>query len=353
MTEKDKGSTKGMGLIRWLFAAAFIFAVAASGLFSGLMNMAGIFYLVFGTVAAALMGFTGQEIAAAFRQAAGKAGDEETLARSAYFWEAAARNAWILGALGSALNFTIAIGRESGGIEGIASRMIQSFIVVLYGLVLAVVCLVPAMKLSSLAERARLSGKARPEAGSPRIEAVRTAFPDRIIGYVLFAAVLILTVVFLVKLNIHQAGMTTQPGPLSIGRLLLHWPAYLVVFGGTIALALFAGRSGGGRAWTLGFAMTGTICMLMGLIQALFGFNQKDIGAIASAVAFIISASMLTLLGFVVIAAPLEDREVMEGRRDAASPLSRFFWIVLPLLTFIFLVLCFIMVVMPIKQKVG
>ena len=346
MTKKADRSTKGMALIRWLFAAVFIFAVAASGLFSGLMNMAGLFYLFFGTAAATLMGFTGREIAGAFRQASGNAGDGETLARSAYFWEAVARNAWILGAMGSALNFTIALGRESGGIEGIGSRLIQSFIVVLYGLVLAVVCLVPAIKLSSHREGVRLTGKAQAEAGGPRFEAVRITVPDRIIGYVLFAAVLALTVVFLVK------GQP-QAGPLPIGRLLLHWPAYLVVFGGAIALALFVGAGAGARAWTLGFALTGIIGLLMGLIQALFGFVHRNVGEIASAVAFIISASMLTLLGVVAVAAPLEDREVMEGRREGASWLSRFFWIVLPLLTFLFLVLTFIMVVTPMKQTVG
>jgi hypothetical protein len=343
MKEKGNRSSKRIVLIRWLFAAAFIFAVAASGLFSGLMNMAGVFYLVFGTAAAALMGFTGREVAAAFRQAAGKDGDEEALARSAYFWEAAARNAWILGALGSALNFTIALGWERGGLEGVGGRMIQSFIVVLYGLVLAVVCLVPAMKLSSRREEGGLRRKADAGTGAPRFEAVRTGIPDRVIGYALFAAVLVLTVIFLIK------GQP-QAGPLPIDRLLLHWPAYLIVFGGAIALALFIGSGAGARAWTLGFALTGIVSLLMGLIQALFGFIHKNIGEIASAVAFIISASMLTLLGFVAVAAPLEDREVMEGRREGSSPLSRFFWIVLPLLTFIFLVLTFIMVVTPMKK---
>src|SRR5512137_813677 len=102
MTEQIRTSAKGWALFRWLFAAAFIVAVTVSGLFSGLMNTAGIFYLVFGSVAAALMGFTGREIAAAFGAAFGRAADGASLGRSAYFWEAAARNAWILGALGSA-----------------------------------------------------------------------------------------------------------------------------------------------------------------------------------------------------------------------------------------------------------
>jgi len=238
----------------------------------------------------------------------------------------------------------IALSRESAGIADVSNRMIQSLIVMLYGLVLAVVCLIPWMKLAGQAERTRLSEEGRPssEAGSRPGAAGRAI--DRIIGYILFVAVLALTVVFVIK---------GQPrsGDLSIGKLLLHWPAYLVVLGGAIALAIFVGAGAGARAWTLGFAMTGLVSLLMGLIQGLFGFVHRNVGEIASAVAFIISASSLTLLGLIAVAGPREDREVMEGRRERPGPLSRLFWVLLPLLTFIFLVLTFIMVVTPMKQK--
>src|SRR4030042_2495629 len=90
-----KETARRRAVIRWVFAAAFIFAVAASGLFTGLMNTAGLFYLVIGSAAAALMGFTGREIATAFRQAAGRTSDTENLGKSAYFWQAAGRHAWL------------------------------------------------------------------------------------------------------------------------------------------------------------------------------------------------------------------------------------------------------------------
>jgi hypothetical protein len=345
MTETGGKSIRGTALFRWLFAAAFVLAVALSGLFTGLMNRTGLFFLVFGSAAAALMGFTWREIGAAFRQAAGRRGENGSVARSACFWEAAARNAWILGAMGSALNFTFALSRTSGGIEDVGTRMIQSFIVFLYGLVLAIVCLVPATKLYGQAERDSLSREARPgsESGDVPRKDTRTMFPDRIIGYVLLAALLVLTVIFLIN------GQT-EAGPLPAVKLLLHGPAYLVVFGGAIALALFMGPGAGARAWTAGFSMTGLVGLLMGLIQALFGFAHKDIAEISSAVAFIISASLLALLGVVAVAAPLEDREVMEGRRAGPAALSRMSWILLPLLTFIFLILTFIMVVTPMKR---
>jgi hypothetical protein len=303
------------------------------------MNKAGLLYLVVGSVAAALMGFTGREIATAFRLAAGRSGPEDDRRKSAYFWEAAARNAWMLGALGSALNFTIALGSDSGDLAGIAGRMIQSLVVVLYGLVLTVVCLIPAMKLAD-------GNGAEGTAASAARRAGRAPVSGRILGYVLFAATIALTILFLM-------GGQPRSGPLPLYKVLLHGPAILVVFGGTIALALFAGRGVGARALTLGFAMTGIIALLMGLIQALFGFAHTNIEEISSAVAFIITAAALALLGLVAIAAPLEDREVMSGRRDKAGPFSRLFWVVFPLLTFICLVLTFIMVVTPMTKPAG
>jgi len=336
MSEKTKSGGQSRAFVRWLFAAAFVFAVIYSGILSGLMDAAGLLFVIFGSMAVALLGFSRREIATAFRHAAGSDGTRHDLDRSAYFWEAAARNAWILGVLGSALNFTIALGGGSGGIAAIGNRMIQSFIVVLYGLVLAAVCLIPAMKIAGLSERT-------PEAEILRPRAVQPLIFERVTGYILLAALLGLVVSFLVR-------GSSQDGPLPVAKVMLHWPAILVVFGGAIALGIFMGGGAGARAWTLGFAMTGLIALLAGLIQALFGFVHTRIQEIAAAVAFIISASLFALLGLGVVAAPLEDREVMEGRRERPGPLSRMFWIVFPLLTFIFLLLTFIMVITPMKK---
>lgn len=339
MTEIAGNSAKARVILRWLFAAAFVIAVVASGLFTGLFSRAGLLYLVFGSVAAAFMGFTRQEIGAACRDAAGRGGRPDELARSAYFWEAAARNAWILGALGSAFNFALVMGGQSGGIADISHRMIQSFVVTLYGLILAVILLVPAMKIAGLAEKAGLAGEA-PSAGAARPVASRFFSVERVAGYVGFAVLLVLTALPRIR---GASDVTIPPA-----KALLHGPAVLVVLGGAIALALFAGA--GGRAWTLGFATTGLIALLTGLIQALFGFVHTNIQEIAAAIAFIVSACVFALLGLVAVASPQEDLEVMRGGRRGAGPISRMLWVLLPLLTFIFLVLTFIMVVTPMKQ---
>jgi hypothetical protein len=345
MTEIKKSEARRRAVLRWLVAAAFVFAVVVSGLFSGLANKAGLFFLVFGSVAAAFLGFSRREIGAAFRYAAGFAGPPDDLKRAAYFWEAAARNAWILGVLGSALNFTIVLGGDSSGIADSSNRMVQSFIVTLYGLVLAVVCLAPALKLMGKVEKPGF--RETPSAGGlPKPGPPAPMLFERVTGGVLFAAVLGLTIFFL------SSGQR-QGGPIPLAKVIFHGPAILVVLGGAIALALFMGAGAGARAWTVGFALTGLVALLMGLIQSLFGFVHPSVQEIATAVAFIIASSSFALIGLVAVAAPLEDREIMEGIRESTAPLSRMFWTIFPLLTFIFLLLTFIMVITPMKKPGG
>jgi hypothetical protein len=337
MNENIKRPDRGRAIIRWLVAAAFLIAVALSGLFTGMMNRAGLLFLLLGIAASVLTGFSRTEIGAAFRYAAGRPGPPEDRIRTARVWEAAARNAWILGVLGSVLNFTMVLGGGgSKGLADISGRMIQSFVVTLYGLVLAVVFLVPAMKLAGPA------GKAGYAAG-PKPASRRSLLFERVTGYALLAVVFGLTFFSLVK-------SFPPGGPLPAARIMLHGPAALVIFGGAIALTLFLGTGTGARALTFGFGMTGLIALLLGLIQAMFGFVHADIKEISAAVAFIISASLYALLGLVLIAAPLEDRELMDGRRERPGRLSRMLWGVFPLLAFLFLILTWIMVITPMRK---
>jgi hypothetical protein len=336
MTENDKRKARSRAVLRWLVAAAFIIAFVFSGLFTGMTNKAGLFFLLLGTAASVLTGFSRVEIGAAFRLAAGRPGLPADLKRAAYFWEAAARNAWILGVLGSVLNFTIVLGGGSGGIQDVSSRMIQSFIVTLYGLVLAVIFLVPSMKLAGRAGKAGYSVDSNPAAG-------RSLLFERVTGYVLFAAMLGLTVLSLAK-------SVPRGGSLSAARVMLHGPAGLVIFGGATALALFMGAGSRGKALTYGFAMTGLIALLLGIIQTMLGFVHADVREVSAAVAFIISSSLYALLGLILVASPLEDRDLMDGRRERPGRLSRMFWRVFPLVVFFFLILTWIMIITPMKK---
>jgi hypothetical protein len=337
MMSPDKKKFPGGRAARWLVAAAFLAAVVFSGLLTGLLNKAGLIFLLLGAVAAILTGFSRREIFDAFRHAAGRSAPPTDLERSAYFWEAAARDFWIVGVLGSVLNFILVMGQGSESIAVTSARMIGSLLVTLYGLALAVVCLIPAVKLSVKAGRRAFDSGPRP------VEKQSILF-ERTTGYVLFAAVLGLTVYSLMK-------GSPQNGPLPASSVLFHGPAALVIVGGTIAISLFLGPGIGAKALTFGFGMTGLFALLLGLIQALFGFVHTEVKEIAYAVSFIISGSMYVLLGLVLIAAPLEDRELMDGRRARPSRLSRTFWRMVPLVVFLFLILMFLMVVTPMPAK--
>jgi hypothetical protein len=123
-----------------------------------------------------------------------------------------------------------------------------------------------------------------------------------------------------------------------------------VVAGGTVALAIFVGTGFGARVLTFGLSLTGLISLLTGFIQALFGFVHHSIQEISTALVFVISSSSFTLLGMLVAGTPLEDREVMEERRERPGSLSRIAWVVFPLVVYIFLVLAFILVITPMEQ---
>jgi MFS family permease len=96
--------------------------------------------------------------------------------------------------------------------------------------------------------------------------------------------------------------------------------------------------------------MTGLIGLLMGFIQALLGLAHGRIQEIGAAISFVISVTLYALLGLVAVAGPLEDRDVMEGRRERPAGLSRLAWTAFPLLAFIFLRLAFVMVITPMKK---
>ena len=157
-----------------------------------------------------------------------------------------------------------------------------------------------------------------------------------VVGYVLFGAVLVLSVRMP---NVSLSG---------VGIACL--PSFLVVLGGTLALMLFMGGSNTRLTPSAAFAGMGLIGSLMGFVQMLHGMTDpspKGIGQVAGALAIILASCFTALLGMAVIGAPLEDRAIRTGRMGAPSAFSRVSWYVFPLLSLIFLVLVYTMIVLP------
>jgi flagellar motor component MotA len=310
-------------------------AASLSGKLASFIDPYGLIFVLAGGVAMAMIGFPGAAIANAFAHAAGRPGSGAEIRRSALFWEAAARNVWMLGVLRSILNLVAALADQVGGIPAITTAMARSLLATFYGVFLAVVCFIPYWKLNG-----GLHGRSAP--GDPGISEMlprdgrgRWRF-GAAVGYVLFFAVLIST---LLKPSLQEIRMVMQ--------WLIYWPAFLVVLGGTLALVLFVGKDSAAPMTSMAFAVTGLIGSLMGFIQALLGFANYSIAEVAAAVTLVLSSCFAALLGMLLVGAPMEDEAVCAGRISKPSVFSRAAWYVFPLVALIFLVLMFAIVVTP------
>ncbi len=324
-----------------LIVALLIAVVIISGRFADFMEGHGLVFVLLGAVATVLMSFTGPEIGSAFKHAAGVSGPVEDIQKSVLFWEAAGRNGWMLGVAGSVLYFVLALSSSQGGIGGIASRMALSFVPAVYGMILAVICLVPAWKLSiGLQDKRQEETK---DIHSPQTDDSPSPLRlEHLVGYVLFIAVFTWTII---KPSLSYTHPKFKPW-----EWIANWPALLVVLGGTLIIVLFVNHASSGSTWTLSFALTGLLGSFMGFIMVLLGFAGRNIEDVANGLAFVLSSPFVSLLGMLLVGAPLEDRRIKAKKSDKLSSLSRMAWYIFPLMTLIFLALAFVLVITPMKK---
>jgi len=337
--EKNKRLYLILGRI--LIVAALAAAVVLSGKFRGFMNARGLFFVLAGSVTLALASFSFPEIGAAFKHAAGARGERGDVRISLAFWEAAARNAWMSGVMGTILNFIVALCTLSGGIADVATRMAGSFLATVYGMVLAVICAVPAWKLGEVL-RLEPAGNVAETIRKPAPVVAKSIRFENVLGYLLFLVAVAWTTF---KPVLGMAYLNFSPFDW-----VLYWPSLLVVVGGTIALVLFVGAAVAGRVLTPALAITGLVGSLLGFIQALLGIAGKVISTVSAGITFVIASCFMAMLGMMLVGAPLEDRLVKTGRMDKPSALSRAAVYVFPLLALIFLVVALILVITPIKK---
>ncbi|MCX6575271.1 MAG: MotA/TolQ/ExbB proton channel family protein [Candidatus Aminicenantes bacterium] len=337
--EKNKRLYLILGRI--LIVAVLVAAVVFSGKFSGFMNVRGLLFVLLGSLTLALASFSIPEIVAAFKHAAGAPGEPAAVRKSMAFWEAAARNAWMTGVLGTILNFIVALCTLSGGMVEVATRMATSFLVTVYGMVLAVICAVPAWKLGEII-RLKPAGNIRETALNPAPAEAKSPRFENVLGCLLFLVV-VSWMVF--KPVLGMAYLNFSPFDW-----IIHWPSLLVVLGGTIVLVLFVGSAGAGRILTPAFAITGLIGSLMGFIQVLLGFASRKINLVSAGITFVIASCFMAMLGMMLVGGPWEDRLVKRGRIDKSSALSRAAVYGFPILALIFLVVALILVITPMKK---
>lgn len=322
---------------RALLTALLLAGIILSGRFAHFWDAAGFAFVFGGGLALFFMGFSLSQIGAAARYASGRPLREGDVSILPYLWEALGRNFWIVGVLGSIANFVLTLARTSEGIQQVAFLLTASFRPAFYGMFLAVVCAVPALK--SREDLIRL------EENPPRSVSVSKRRPwtfANLAGYVLLIAILGWTIV-----------LPAARGFLQEQRLLSFFfdpSALLVVAGGAVIMLIYLGRASLGASLTSGLAVIGLLGSLMGLMQTLFAFTKKSISDVASALAFVISSCFLALLGIILAGLPLADHEARAAGRPRGLSFNRLAWYLFPLLALLFLVLTFIAVVTPIKM---
>jgi hypothetical protein len=319
---------------------ALIVVAVASGKFDDFIDAFGLGFVLIGGFAVALMSFSVDDVVTATKGAGGAIQSAAEQHRSAFFWESVARNFWMVGVLATLIAFAVALTGSPGEIGDIFTRMAGSLVSSVYGLLFFVTCLVVSLKLSAGSLESSQEIQEESLGPSPSIEWSNG------VGYLLFIAMVVGT---LVRAAI-TGDVETNVAGYHAWEWLVYWPSLLVVLGGTTALVLYIGNGAKGRAFTFGFAVTGFIGSLMGLIQVLLGMAAKSIQEVSFGVTLILSSCFFALLGMVLVGAPLEDLDVKNSQSGRRSTMSRVAWYVFPLVTMIFVVITLVIVITPMEQ---
>ncbi len=287
-----------------------------------------------GNVALLVLGFSRQDILAALGHAAGRSASPVELRRSSRVWAAAARNAWVLGAIAVTTAFVAHFCSGFDGIDGFVMGLGDVAVSLIYGLGLAAVLSLPVLRLSQ-----RL-GEADLPARSPSPPEPEAAFTwERLPAYGLLAV--------LVAWPLLVPGVGDQFRPAD---WLLHWPAFLVVGGGGLAVALYLGFPKSGEALTLGLASAGVLATLLGLAQTLRGFSHTSIEMVTAGLTLLVSASFVSLVALAFFGLPWQDRAQAADTRSP-SVASRVAWYGIPSLALVALVLTTLAVITPMKRR--
>lgn len=100
----------------------------------------------------------------------------------------------------------------------------------------------------------------------------------------------------------------------------------------------------------MGFAVTGLLGLLMGIIQTLLGFSSRSIQLITTAISFNLSTCFVSLLGMMLAAAPLEDWSLKKRNAGKHSTASCVAWFGFPLITLILVIITFLIVITPMTK---
>jgi MFS family permease len=310
------------------FIVVVIAAALASGEFTGLLDGAGMAFVLLGCLGMMLMSFSFPEIGRAFKHAVADISDTESekqeLRVSAYFWESAARSLLIMGAMGAVIGFVINMHFHRGGMRQFFEGTRISFLTIVYGIIPAALCVVAALVIKKKMEDHKQQDTPAKKEQGLRIETF--------IGYVLFIAVMIWAV---------------SPG----FALFFHWPSLLVTVGWALVLIVLLGNAAAGHTVTLSFAFTGLMGTFIGLVKMFYGFSIVSIQQVSAGMTFSILSCIFAMLGMMMVGMPIEDRAFKEGINGKGTVLSRIAWYGFPILGIFLVIYSMILATIPIVNR--
>jgi len=294
-------------LLPWVLGLATLAMLPASA------PAAGPLFVALGVTAAALIAFDAREWPSAVRW-------------SATFWEGVTRNAWCAGVLASVLFFGRALGDSSRTIAEVARGLALAFLPALFGLILAGLAAVPALRLGT-------------ELGEG-VEEEPSAGAGRYLGVLLLLGLIGWTIAR------PPAGGAWRFAPHA---LLLQPSAGLLFVGAALLFVAASGPSLRLRVGVVACGLSAAVCAPAGLMLALLGVADQSIDRVASGLGFVLTSCCLSLAALLAIANPLEDRRLRRG--EAPMPLNRVVWILLPGLALVLLLIVLGFAMTPMQAR--
>lgn len=285
--------------------------------------------VIVGAMGLTLMGFTFPEIGAAFKHALG-ATDEPgkgSLEKSIYFWEAAARNFYSMGVLMAVCNFVIlmkGLPNGSGSIKKFWMTLAICCITTVYGLILATLSAIAGLRVNNKLHAPGQSQQDIPEAAA---KTAHNRLVEKTVGALLFIVAL--------------GWIILEADALII---FIYWPSLLVVAGGAILFVLCVGNGADGLSTTLGFAFSGVIGILFGLVQMFHGGDS--IKGVAEGITFTLFSCIFALIGIMLGGVHRQDI-TYKIRKASNITISRIAWYGFPVVIVVLLFYFFLMTLIP------
>jgi hypothetical protein len=322
--------------LRALAGIGTLAILAPAAVFAGREGLTGTRALVLvlgGSVAVLILGFPLRDLVTALRHGGGRLAHPGEVRRSARVWKAAARNAWVLGAIGATTAFVAHL-CSFAELDEFVVGLGDVAVSLTCGLGLAALCSIPALRLSQ-----RLGETELPARTPPSLEPEAAFTWERLPAYGLLAV--------LVTWPLLSSEPSAHFQPVA---WLLHWPAILAVAGGGLVLALYLGFPRNREALTLGLASAGALGALLGLTQALRGITHGSIESVTAGMTFLISACFASLVGLAAFGLPMQDR-ARGLQEEAPSVASRVAWYGIPFVAMACLAITTLLVLTPMKRK--